>query len=52
MINCRQRKYGLNKTNMTGVIGLGSGRVKEDVCTLSKQVAEEDTGGGSRSKFM
>ena len=37
---------------MTRVIGLGSGRVKEDVYTLSKQVAEEDTGGGLRSKFM
>ena len=37
---------------MTGVIGLSSGRVKVDVCTLSKRVAEKDTGGGSRSKFM
>ena len=37
---------------MTRVIGLGSGRVKADVCTLSKRVAEEDIGGGSRSKFM
>ena len=30
---------------MTGVIGLGIGRVKADVCTLSKQVAEEDIEG-------
>ena len=37
---------------MTRVIGPGSGRVKVDVCTLSKRVAEEDTGGVSRSKFM
>ena len=26
----RQRKYGLNKANMTGVISLGSGRVLTD----------------------
>ena len=38
--------------NMAGVIGLGSGSVKADVCTLSKRVAEEDIGGRSRSKFM
>ena len=38
--------------NMAGVIGLGSGRVKVDVCILSKRVAEEDIGGRSRSKFM
>ena len=34
--NIRQMTYLLNKMNMTGVIGLGSGRVKADVCTLSK----------------
>ena len=34
------------------MVGLGSGGVKEDVYTLGKRVAEEDTGDGSRSKFM
>ena len=29
--------------NMTRVIGLDNGRVKADICTLSKRVAEEDT---------
>ena len=38
--------------DMMGVIGLGSRRVKEDKCTLSKRVAEKDTRGGLRSKFM
>ena len=37
---------------MMGVISPSSGRVKVDVCTLSKRVVEEDTGGGLRSKFM
>ena len=32
----RQGKDGLNKANMTGVIGLGSGRVITDVGTLVK----------------
>ena len=35
-----------------GVIGLGNGRVKADVCTLSKLVPEVDIEGGLRSKFM
>ena len=36
MIDSRQGKYGLNKVNMKGVVGLGSGRIKTYVCTLGK----------------
>ena len=33
---------------MTGLVGLGRGKIKIDVCTFGKRVAKENT----RSKFM
>ena len=47
-----QGKDGLNKVNMTGVIGLCGGRVITDVGTLGKRVAKEDTRSGTRSEFV
>ena len=37
---------------MTGVIGLGSGRVITDVGTLGKRVAKKDTRGEARCEFV
>ena len=51
-MDAKQGKDGLNKANMTGVIGLGSGRVIIDVGTLGKRVAKENTRGGMRSEFV
>ena len=51
-MNGRQGKDGLNKANMTGVIGLGGGRVITDVGALCKRVAKENTRGGARSEFV
>ena len=48
----KQGKDGLNKTNMTGVIGFGSRRVITDVGTSGKRVAKEDTRGEVRSEFV
>ena len=51
-MDTRQGKDGLNKANMTGVIGLSCGRVVTDVGMLGKRVAKEDTRGGTRSEFV
>ena len=51
-MDSRQGKDGLNKGNMTRVIGLGGGRVITNVGTLGKRVAKEDTRGGTRSEFV
>ena len=45
-------KGGLNKANITGVIGLGCGRVIIDVGTFGKRVVKEDTRREMRSKFV